>query len=254
MNSHPIAVFDSGVGGISVLRELTRLMPCESYLYFGDSANAPYGSRTEDEVRSLTERHAAHLLSLGAKAIVIACNTATGAAISSLRKTYPHVPILGIEPAVKPAALQHPGGRILVMATPVTLETDKFRQLLSAYQNTAELIPVPCRNLAYMIESGQIEGPELEQYLNDTLSPHLLKPADAVVLGCTHYPFVRDAIARMAKTDAIYDGGPGTARQTQRILAASDALTDSRTRGSVTILNSDENETRLQLCRRLLQI
>jgi len=249
----PVALFDSGVGGISVLGEMLRLMPGESYIYFGDSANAPYGSRSPEEVRALTEQHAAHLLELGAKAIVIACNTATGAAIAHLREKYPALPIIGMEPAIKPAAEAHPGGRILVMATPVTLASEKFRRLMSLHAGEADIIPVPCRELARMVERGILSGDELDAYLAEVLAPHLHRPADAVVLGCTHYPFVRGAIARAAGTDNIYDGGPGTARETRRRLAAAGLLNPAAGGGEITILNSEENGERLRFCRTLLE-
>lgn len=248
----PIALFDSGVGGISVLAEMIRLMPGESYIYFGDSVHAPYGSRPAEDVRALTEAHVAHLLQRGAKAVVIACNTATGVAIAGLRQKYPHIPIIGMEPAIKPAVLAHPGGRILVMATPVTLTSEKFRHLMALHTAEASIIPVPCKQLARMIEAGILEGAELEEYLHETLAPHLFRPADAVVLGCTHYPFIRSAIARAAGTDNIYDGGGGTARETRRRLSALGMLTDAAAPGAITILNSEGSEERIRFCRTLL--
>lgn len=246
----PIALFDSGVGGISVLAEMLHRLPGESFIYFGDSANAPYGSRSSEEVCALTDMHVAHLIGMGAKAIVIACNTATGAAIVHLRSKYPHIPIIGMEPAVRPAALAHPGGRILVMATPGTLASDKFRTLMNAYAKAAQIIPVPCPRLARMIESGILQGTVLHAYLTEILTPHL--PADAVVLGCTHYPFVREAIAASAGTTCIYDGGEGTARETARRLAEIGMLRQAKTPGSVQILNSDPSAERIEFCRRLL--
>ena len=249
----PIIVFDSGFGGISVLKRLIEKMPNEDYLYYGDSANAPYGPRTTAEVQQLTLNAIAEASrGVEPKAIVIACNTATGAAIAGLRKKYPEIPIIGMEPAIKPAALAHPGGRILVMATPVTLTSEKFRNLMSLYTEKAEIIPVPCKQLARMIEAGILEGPELEEYLQETLAPHLFRPADAVVLGCTHYPFIRSVIARMAGTENIYDGGAGTARETERRLREKGLLSGSTVPGSVTILNSEENEERIRFCQRLL--
>ena len=246
----PIALFDSGVGGISVLAEMLRLMPHESYLYFGDSANAPYGSRSAENVRALTDTHISRLLDMGAKAIVIACNTATGAAVAHLREKYPAIPIIGMEPAVRPAALAHPGKRILVMATPVTLASEKFRTLMDAYASAAQIIPVPCQRLARMVESGILAGEELRAYLDEVLARHL--PADAIVLGCTHYPFVRSAIADAAGTDRIYDGGEGTARETARRLALCGMLRKSDEPGTVRILNSDPSEERIRFCRALL--
>lgn len=251
-DERPIGVFDSGVGGISVLAELVRRMPRENYLYFGDSANAPYGSRSAEEVRALTEAHALELMRRGAKAIVIACNTATGAAIAYLREKYADFPFIGVEPAIKPAAEAHPGGRILVMATPLTAASEKFRRLMAQHSAEAELIPVPCPSLARMIEDGVLGGEALECALDETLRPYLTRPADAVVLGCTHYPFVWDEIARAAHTGCIYDGGAGTARETEHQLARRGLLSAADGRGAVDIRCSAPGEEHIRFCRRLL--
>ncbi|MBR6323191.1 MAG: glutamate racemase [Lachnospiraceae bacterium] len=251
-DERPIAVFDSGVGGISVLAELIRRMPQESYLYFGDTANAPYGSRTSDEVRMLTHKHIGTLLSEGAKAAVVACNTATGAAIASLRETYPDVPMIGIEPAVKPAAEAFPHGRILVMATPVTLSSGKFRNLSERWAGEAEICPVPCRDLARMIEGGIVTGDILEEYLHKELDEPLSHGADAVVLGCTHYPFVREVIRKVTGSLPLFDGGPGTARETERRLRERGMLSDRKTPGIVSMRTSDPFPAHEALCRRLL--
>jgi len=247
----PIAVFDSGVGGISVLAELISRMPGESYLYFGDSLHAPYGSRSPEEVRQLTHTHIRHLLDLGAKAVVVACNTATGAAISDLRSLYPHVPLIGIEPAIKPAVQAHPGGRILVMATPVTLAGEKFRRLMEGYRQEAEIIPLPAPQLARMIETGA-EPREIDGYLSELFSPFREVKPDAVVLGCTHYPFVREQIARASGTQALYDGGAGTARETERRLRECGLLREDGTGTHVQILNSAPEKERIRRCEALL--
>ena len=140
----PIAVFDSGLGGISVLRELVRLMPEEDYLYFGDSANAPYGTRPVERVRALTLETISRLYDRGIKAAVIACNTATSAAITQLRARFADIPVIGMEPALKPAVLEHPGGCVLVLATPLTLREEKFSRLLEHYETMAEIVRLPC--------------------------------------------------------------------------------------------------------------
>ncbi len=248
----PIAVFDSGVGGISVLAELMRRMPAESFLYFGDTANAPYGSRSEDEVCALTHRHIGGLLAEGAKAAVVACNTATGAAIASLRETYPDIPVIGIEPAVKPAVEAFPHGRILVLATPVTLASGKFHRLTERFSGEAEVLPVPCRKLARMIEDGVLSGNVLESYLHEELDGPLSHSADAVVLGCTHYPFVRKAISRVTGGLPLFDGGPGTARETERRLRERGMLTDAIGHGKVVLRTSDPSPEHDALCSRLL--
>lgn len=248
----PIAVFDSGVGGISVLAELAALMPQESFLYYGDSANAPYGSRTAEEVRTLTDAHIGSLIRRGAKAVVIACNTATGAAISYLREKYAGIPIIGIEPAIKPAAEAFPGGRVLVLATPMTLSSDKFRALMEKHARTAQIVPVPCPRLARLIESGVLSGPTLTDYLTDVMLPYRDRPADAVVLGCTHYPFIRATVAAVTGTAHIFDGGPGTARETRHQLQLHGMLTDADAPGSIEIDNSDPTPERLAFCEQLL--
>ncbi len=251
-NRRPIAVFDSGVGGISVLAELVELMPKESFLYFGDSFNAPYGTRTSAEVFALTERHIDALVHRGAKAVVIACNTATGASIAHLRQKYEDIPIIGIEPAVKPAAQAFPGGRIVVLATPITLGTDKFRTLLDQYSTQAEILPVPCPRLAAMIEEGELSGGRVEGYLSEIFRPYIDRRIDAVVLGCTHYPFVRDAVAAASGGAAIFDGGAGTARETRRQLEIRGMLSDRAEQGTVELDNSDPQPTRMRLCEELL--
>ena len=250
----PIGVFDSGVGGISVLRELMKNMPGESFVYYGDSANAPYGARSPEEVRSLTDAHVRELIGRGAKAIVIACNTATGAAIQYLRERYTDIPIIGMEPAIKPAVTAYPGGRILVMATPVTLSSPGFQRLMAAYADRAQILPAPCAKLARMIENGLLDGPEVEEYLRTELSAYLDTPTDAVVLGCTHYPFAKAAILRVSGAKACFDGGEGTAKETKRQLEKRGWLNEDTRRGTITILNSDPDLSRLRFCESLLGV
>ena len=192
----PIGFFDSGLGGISVLRGALELLPGEDYLYFGDSLHAPYGVRPLEEVRQLSREGVGHLLEQGAKAIVLACNTATSAAAARLRDEYPQVPIIGTEPALKPAVERHPGGRILVMATPMTLKEQKFFDLWEQFRDQAEIIPVPCRGLMEFVEQGILRGEELERFLLEKLDPFTKVPVDAVVLGCTHYPLLMNSIVK----------------------------------------------------------
>ena len=197
----PIGVFDSGAGGLSVLKELVRLMPEEDFIYYGDSLNAPYGVKPLEEVRQLTYACAEHLLERGVKEIIIACNTATSAACKIMRGMYPDLPLVGIEPAVKPAAQNHRGEKVAVMATPLTLHEEKFKQL--------------------------VKRPELEGYLKDVLTPCLQEGVKAVVLGCTHFPLVKAAIGKVVgESVRIYDGGEGTARQAKCLLAAKNLCTD----------------------------
>ena len=250
MNTKPIAVFDSGVGGISVLRELVRLMPEENYLYYGDSANAPYGSRSTQQVRELTLAAAQMLIDRGMKALVVACNTATAAAIEDLRKLFPDTIIVGIEPALKVAADRFPHGHIGVMATQVTLREHKLAAQLERFPQTqVELIPAP--GLVELVEAGKADSPEAEALLRRILSPYVGK-LDALVLGCTHYPFARRAIARILGEDTpLLDGGPGTARQTKRCLEQAGLLGCGQ--GSVQIENSLQDPEILTRAMILLQ-
>ncbi|MBQ2927043.1 MAG: glutamate racemase [Oscillospiraceae bacterium] len=241
-----IAVFDSGVGGISVLRHLRRLMPGERYLYFGDSANAPYGSRTTGEVRELTLAAAKKLTTeYPVKALVIACNTATAAAVKDVRAAYPDLIVIGIEPALKVAADHFPGGRVGVMATEVTLREEKFDLLLHRFDENCTIAKIPAPGLVQLIEAGKVDGPEMEALLRTILAPYIGK-LDALVLGCTHYPFASGAISRVLGSEvALLEGGGGTARETKRRLAAADLLENGS--GEMKILNSARDETMIRL-------
>ena len=244
-----IAVFDSGVGGISVLRELVRLMPEENYLYFGDSANAPYGSRPTEEVRDLTLAAADMLLNRGAKALVVACNTATAAAINALRQQHPDTIIIGIEPALKLAADMFPTGRIGVMATQVTLREEKFAHQAERFPDICiDLIPAP--GLVELIEGGKADSEETEALLHSLLDPYVGK-LDALVLGCTHYPFVSKQIQKiLGSATLLLDGGEGTARQTKRCLEAAGLLHEGP--GSIQFENSSSSADLITLSEKLL--
>ena len=220
-----IAVFDSGLGGISVLRHLLRLMPGERYLYFGDSANAPYGSRPTSEVRDLTLAAAEQLMEeKPLKALVLACNTATAAAVKDLRQKCPDLMVIGIEPALKVAADHYPGGRIGVMATEVTLREEKFDTLLHRFHENCSVTKIPMPGLVQLVEAGKTDSPEMDDLLRNLLAPHIGK-LDAVVLGCTHYPLAARAISRvLGENVVLLDGGDGTARETRRRLAAEGLL------------------------------
>ena len=244
-----IAVFDSGVGGISVLRELMALMPGENYLYFGDSANAPYGTRPTEQVRELTMAAAEMLLSRDVKALVVACNTATAAAINDLRQAYPETIIVGIEPALKLAADNFPNGRVGVMATPVTLREEKFANLAHRFpQMEVSAIPVP--GLVELIEKGCTQD-VLEEFLTPVLADYR-DNLDAVVLGCTHYPFAAKAIQKiLGEKTALLDGGAGTARETRRRLALADLLLEGE--GSLQVENSSADPQIIKRCMELLK-
>jgi glutamate racemase len=255
LNNKPIGFFDSGVGGISVLKEAVRLLPNENYLYFGDSINAPYGTKKVYEAKELTFKAVDFLLSKNVKAIVIACNTATSAAIEDLRSTFNTVPIIGIEPALKPAVELNRRGKVIIMATPMTLAETKFNSLMKSYKDKADIIPLPCAGLVELIENGIIEGFEVNCYLREKLKPYLSGDISSVVLGCTHYPFIRNELSRVLPEGAeIIDGSLGTAKQLKRQLANMNALNNQTEKGEVEIINSSYDKKVLKLSYRLLEI
>ncbi len=247
-NERPIGVFDSGVGGISVLKELTALMPRENFIFFGDSKYAPYGTKTLEEVRARTCEVAAHLKKQNVKELVVACNTATSAAIHILREQYQDMPVIGIEPALKPAVYAAEHSRVLVMATPMTLREEKFLHLMGQYQELAEIIPLPCPGLVEFVERGEIDGPDLKQFLTNLFGTYLEHPVNSVVLGCTHYPLIKEMIQSVLGNGVqIFDGGEGTAKETKRRLAREGLLNLSEKKGSVCFQNSLESEEILAL-------
>lgn len=241
-----VAVFDSGVGGISVLRHLRQALPQERFLYYGDSANAPYGSRSTEEVRELTLAAVRKLKEEAPiKALVVACNTATATAITDLRKTYPELIVIGIEPALKVAADHFPGGRIGVMATPVTLREEKFDHLLHRFDAGCSIMKIPAPGLVPLIEQGKVDAPETVALLHTILDPYRGK-LDALVLGCTHFPFVSKAIAQVLGEEvALLEGGGGTARETRRRLTEANLLYDGP--GEIRIQNSDPDPNMIRL-------
>ena len=247
-----IGVFDSGVGGLSVLRHLRRLLPKENYIYFGDTANAPYGAKTTAQVRGLTLAAAEKMTrEYPLKALVVACNTATAAAITQLRQTYPQLIVIGIEPALKLAVDRFPGGRIGVMATQVTLREEKFDGLLHRFDTGCTVTKIPAPGLVELIEQGKTQGEETEALLEKILSPYRGK-LDALVLGCTHYPFAAAAIDRVLEGQVmLLDGGEGTARETGRRLAQADLLKEDGP-GTLVLAASGDQTVFAQLAYRLL--
>ncbi|MDE6905140.1 MAG: glutamate racemase [Lachnospiraceae bacterium] len=251
----PIAVFDSGVGGISVLRELIALMPQENFYYYGDSANAPYGTKGLEEVRKLTIGHVDQFIREGAKAVVVACNTATSAAVRLLRLKYGDVPIIGIEPALKPAVLSKENPNVVVMATPMTIREEKFHNLMDRYTHMAHIIPLPCPGLMEYIEQGNIQGEELLAFLDKLFDPFDKQKLDAVVLGCTHYPFVSRELKKvLGDKVALFDGGEGVARETRRRLAEKGLLGQEKKTGEILFVNSENTQQKIRLCKKLLAL
>ena len=245
-----IGLFDSGVGGISVLRHMVRLMPNERYLYIGDSANAPYGTKSKEQVRELSFAMAEKLMARGIKALVVACNTATSAAINELRSAYPDLIVVGIEPALKLAADRFPMGNLGVMATPMTLREEKFDLLLHRFDSACKVSKIPAPGLVELIEQGKGNSEEAEILLKSLLKDYI-GSLDALVLGCTHYPFAAEAISRvLGEQVMLLDGGDGTARETKRRLAQAGLLSDGQ--GQILIENSNPDPKIIALAYRLL--
>lgn len=243
----PIGFMDSGLGGLSVLKEELRLLPYEDFIYYGDSANAPYGEKSTEEIKRLTFSVTERLTEQGIKGLVVACNTATAAAVRELRRIYPQMPIVGIEPAVKPAYELSRGGRIIVMATPMAIRQEKFRQLIARYEKLADIVTVPCGGLMEFVEKGELDGAVLDGYFREHLSPYITHNTETVVLGCTHYPFLRPHLREfLAGWDVdirIIDGSRGTAAEMRRRLEECGLLrTDTGRAGILTIENSAGDE------------
>lgn len=234
-HSAPVGVFDSGYGGISVLRSVRAMLPHESYLYFGDNANAPYGVRPGEEIRRLSLAAGQRLADQGVKAIVIACNTATGTALSALRAAF-SMPVIGIQPALEAAQRLRRDGKVLALATPATFQTDTYAALYARHgQHT---ISLPCPGLMEFVEREELTGARLHAFLERLFSPYLNEPIDAVVLGCTHYPFLKDEIAGFFPDAVLVDASTDTAQQLKSALAERNLLAPPGREGTVTFLSS----------------
>ena len=233
----PIGVFDSGLGGISVAHEIRRAMPHERVLYFGDSANAPYGTKTPEQVRELS-----FAVKQGVKAVVIACNTATSAAVNELRDTY-EIPIIGMEPALKVACDRGHGERqrVIVAATPLTLRERKFAALMDRFKADHTIHPEPCPDLVSIVESGRLDDHDLVmRTLHGYFDHYDLDSIDAVVLGCTHFVFYRGYFRELLPDSAaIIDGNEGTVRHLHVVLESLGKLAPEDAVGGVELANSD---------------
>ena len=219
MSAGPIGIFDSGVGGLSVWREVVRELPRESTIYVADQAHLPYGARPADEIRGFAEAITARLLEHGCKAVVVACNTASAAALKALRERHPRVPFVGMEPAVKPAALHSKSRVVGVMATPGTLQGRMFALAVERFAAGVTLVNQPCPGLVERIEAGELETRATEALLREFLAPMLGAGADTIVLACTHYPFVMPLLRRIAGAAVhIIDPAPAVVRQLARLL------------------------------------
>ena len=215
----PVGVFDSGVGGLSVLRAIWRELPQEEVIFLADQAHVPYGPRSLEEVRSFSVAITHYLLDQGAKLIVVACNAASAAALHHLRQTFEGVPFVGMEPAVKPAAETTQSGMVGVLATPATFQGELYASVVERFANGVTLLTNTCPGLVTQIEAGRLDTPKTRRILTEALQPMLAQGIDTIVLGCTHYPFVIPLIQRIAGSSVrVIDPAPAVARQIRRLL------------------------------------
>lgn len=247
-----IALFDSGIGGLSVLTHLRERLPGENLLYLADQAHVPYGPRSHAEIIQFSEGITRFFLAQGAKAVVVACNRASAAALTPLRQQFPHVPIIGMEPAVKPAAQQTKTGKVGVLATVGTLESERYASLMARFAGDVAVWEDPCVGLVELIEAGQTDTPETEQFLRRALAPMLANGVDTLVLGCTHYPFIRPCLTRIAPHLTIIDPAPAVAQQTERVLQQANLLSTSTTGGQIILLTTGPAAPFAQLAQQLM--
>jgi glutamate racemase len=214
-----IGIFDSGVGGLSVWRQVAERLPDEGLACLADQAHVPYGPRPLDEIRVFSEAITRFLLRQGCRIIVVACNTASAAALKSLRTTFPEVPFVGMEPAVKPAAQSTRTGKVGVLATPATFQGELFASVVERFAGGVHLINQVCPGLVEQVEAGRLDTPDTDALLRHYLTPMMQAGVDTIVLACTHYPFLAPAIRRIAgPTVQVIDPAPAIARQVQRIM------------------------------------
>lgn len=252
MDARPIGILDSGVGGLSVARELRRLLPGEDLIYFADQANCPYGPKSPREIRTLALAAAERLSTAGVKLIVVACNTASTAALGTLRETYP-LPFVGIVPAIKPASQTTRAGKVGVLATRATLGAAAFEQLVTQFGSGVAVLRQACPEFVGAVERGDLDSPSVEAMVREKVEPLVQAGIDRLVLGCTHFAFLRPAIARSAGPAVqILDAAEPVAQQTVRVLSRHGLATPSRSLGQLTLLTSGDPTAFTTLARRLL--
>jgi glutamate racemase len=241
LQTRPIGIFDSGVGGLSVLRAMRALLPAENVIFFGDQGHVPYGPRPLEQVRAFSEGITRFLLDEGAKLIVVACNTASAAALTYLRQNFPDVKFVGMEPAVKPAAETTRTGVVGVLATPATFQGALYASVVERFANGVQLMQDTCPGLVQEIEKGNLDGDATRAILESALRPMLDRGIDTVVLGCTHYPFVIPLIERIVgESVRVIDPAPSVARQVERLLEAGGTRNLSTSRGRVQVYTSGD--------------
>ena len=250
-----IGIFDSGLGGLSVLRKLKQELPGEDFIFYGDQKHAPYGEKSEEEVRSLSLSAYRFLQEKGVKSTVIACNTATSAAAPYLRELFPEDIIIGMEPAVKPAVedlrkdlpKKQNSRKILIMATEHTLKGERLHQLISRFGDPSQFLLLPSPGIVRLLEAGKGDSPEMEQYLHDLLLPYQKEAISSIVLGCTHFPFVKNQIQKSLPYPVrFFDGAEGTAKETRHRLEKDELLKEGKAEGSVQLYTSAEDSSLME--------
>lgn len=249
--SFPIGVFDSGVGGLSILRQIQALLPNESLVYVADQFHVPYGSRSISEVRQFSLAVSQFLMAKNVKLVVVACNTASAAALSFLRQQFPQFPFVGMEPAVKPAAQRTKTGKVGVLATEGTFASERYADLMARFAQNVEVFEDPCLGLVDLIEHGQLN--ETEKLLQAIISPMMASNVDTLVLGCTHYPFVIPVLEKLVETAvSIIDPAPAVARQVKRVLGHNDLLATNSSDANVDLITTGTAELFRQQVQQLL--
>ncbi len=254
MSSAALGVFDSGVGGISVLRELRRLLPNEHLIYYADSGHCPYGGKSREQIVARADVITEFLLERGVKLIVVACNTATISAVEHLRARYP-LQFIGMEPALKPAVAQTRTGVVGVLATGAALGGEKFHRLMAAHSRDVRVITQPCPGLVEQVEQGDLTSPATRALVEKYVTPLLAQNADTLVLGCTHYPFLKALIAEVAGSGVtLLDTGEAVARHTRRVLERENLLSTATTPGAVDWHSSGDGALFARLHQRLMPL
>ena len=249
-----IGVFDSGVGGLSILDEALRQLPEHDFIYLADSINAPYGEKSSEWIASRSMELCQYLAAQGCDAIMVACNTATAEAIARIRSELGDIPIIGVEPGIKPAAMQSSNGIVGVLATEATLKSDKFNSLLATLPHGCQFIKQAGAGLVPLIEAGQANDEETLELLAEHLEPIQLAGADTLVLGCTHYPFLRKAIRKLLGDSInLIDTSDAVVRQLKRKLEAQGKHVDNGKQGSVELISSKDSENLLRMAQELMQ-
>mgnify|MGYP002640663338 CR=1 FL=1 len=252
-NTAPIGIFDSGVGGLSVLREIRRQLPAEKLIFLADQGHVPYGPRSLAQVRQFSEEISRYLISQGAKLVVVACNAASAAALHHLRTTFPDTPFVGMEPAVKPAAERTRSGVVGVLATPATFQGKLYASVIERFTRGVTVLQATCPGLVLQIENGDLDGDETRTILEDALRPMLARGIDRVVMGCTHYPFVIPLIEEITGPGVeVIDPAPAVARQVKRVLNTRGLVSTESALGAVHYITSGDPQKLSQLLPRLM--